>query len=74
MFANKPDLMKRAGGPRIELHPDDAAERDLQSGDTARVFNARGGFEARVEACDRVRPVQVERAGGVPGDVRRVLH
>ena len=25
IFANKPDLMKRAGEPRITLHPDDAA-------------------------------------------------
>ena len=25
MFANKPDLMKKAGGPRIEIHPEDAA-------------------------------------------------
>ena len=24
MFANKPDLMKKAGGPRIEIHADDA--------------------------------------------------
>jgi len=56
MFANKPDLMKKAGGPRIELHPDDAAQRDLATGDRARVFNARGSFEAEVEISDRVRP------------------
>jgi anaerobic selenocysteine-containing dehydrogenase len=56
MFANKPDLMKRAGGPRIELHPDDAATRDLHTGDTARVFNARGSFLAAVEVSVRVRP------------------
>ncbi|MDA0160223.1 molybdopterin oxidoreductase family protein [Solirubrobacter ginsenosidimutans] len=56
MFANKPDLMKKAGGPRIELHPDDARARGLQTGDTATVFNARGSFEAAVEISDRVRP------------------
>jgi anaerobic selenocysteine-containing dehydrogenase len=56
MFANKPDLMKKAGGPRIELHPDDAQARGLQTGDTATVFNARGSFEAEVEVSDRVRP------------------
>jgi anaerobic selenocysteine-containing dehydrogenase len=56
MFANKPDLMKKAGGPRIEIHPDDAASRGLQTGDRARVHNARGGFEADVEISERVRP------------------
>ena len=56
MFANKPDLMKKAGDPRIELHPDDARARGLQTGDTATVFNARGSFEAEVEVSDRVRP------------------
>ncbi len=56
MFANKPDLMKRAGGPRIELHADDAAARGLRTGDTARVFNDRGSFLADVEVSDRVRP------------------
>jgi anaerobic selenocysteine-containing dehydrogenase len=56
MFANKPDLMKKAGGPRIELHPDDAATRELRTGDAAKVFNTRGSFEAEVEVSDRVRP------------------
>jgi anaerobic selenocysteine-containing dehydrogenase len=56
MFANKPDLMKKAGGPRIEIHPDDAIARGLNTGDRARVFNDRGSFEADVEVSDRVRP------------------
>ncbi|WP_037496432.1 molybdopterin-containing oxidoreductase family protein [Solirubrobacter soli] len=56
MFANKPDLMKKAGGPRIEIHPEDASKRGLCTGDRAYVHNARGGFEADVEVSDRVRP------------------
>jgi anaerobic selenocysteine-containing dehydrogenase len=56
IFANKPDLMKKAGGPRITVHPDDAAERGLAEGDTARVFNARGEFLAQVVVNDNVRP------------------
>ncbi len=56
MFANKPDLMKKAGGPRIEIHPEDAQARGLATGDRAQVFNARGSFEADVEVSDRVRP------------------
>src|SRR3954453_17663841 len=55
-FANKPDLQARAGEPRIEIHPQDAAPRGLETGDQARVFNARGEFVAAVEVSDRVRP------------------
>jgi anaerobic selenocysteine-containing dehydrogenase len=55
-FANKPDLRARAGGPRIEIHPDDAAPRGLETGDRARVSNARGAFEADVVVSGRVRP------------------
>jgi anaerobic selenocysteine-containing dehydrogenase len=55
-FANHPLLRERAGGPKIEIHPDDAQSRGLQTGDEARVFNARGEFIALVEVSDRVRP------------------
>ena len=63
-FANKPDLQARAGGPRIEIHPDDAAARGLATGDRARVANARGGFEADVVVSDRVRPGVVASTKG----------
>jgi anaerobic selenocysteine-containing dehydrogenase len=56
MFANKPDLRRRAGEPKIELHPQDAQDRGLETGDTARILNARGSFLARVEVSERVRP------------------
>jgi len=55
-FANKPDLMRKAGEPRIELCASDAAARGLSDGDRARVFNARGSFLAVVAVTDRVRP------------------
>jgi anaerobic selenocysteine-containing dehydrogenase len=64
IFANKPDLMRRAGEPRVTLHPDDAAARDLADGDQARVFNARGSFLAEVEVSDRVRPGVVASTKG----------
>jgi anaerobic selenocysteine-containing dehydrogenase len=54
-FANHPELRRRAGGPLIELHPDDAAPRGLATGDEARVHNRRGEFYAAVEVTDRVR-------------------
>ncbi len=59
IFANKPDLLKKAGGPRVTLHPDDARERGLDTGDTARVFNTRGEFQAEVVVADTVRAGEV---------------
>ncbi len=56
IFANKPDLMAKAGEPMIEIHPDDAAARGIEPGAGVRVFNARGAFEARAEVSERVRP------------------
>ncbi len=56
IFANKPDLRERAGGPLLEVHPDDAAARGLETGDRARVYNERGEFTAPVAVSDRVRP------------------
>ena len=56
--------MAKAGAPRIELHPADAEPRGLQTGDQARVFNARGEFTAAVEVSDRVRPGVVASTKG----------
>ncbi len=56
MFANNAELRRRAGGPRVVLHPADAAARDLADGTAVRVFNERGGFDAVVAVSDRVRP------------------
>ena len=64
MFANNPRLLRKAGRPRIVLHPDDAADRGLSSGDQARVFNARGSFAAEVEVSDAVRPGVVASTKG----------
>jgi anaerobic selenocysteine-containing dehydrogenase len=64
IFANKPDLMQRAGEPVITLHPDDAVIRGLSDGDMARVFNTRGEFVAKVEVADRVRPGVVASTKG----------
>jgi anaerobic selenocysteine-containing dehydrogenase len=55
-FGNNPELRRRAGGPVIVLHPDDAAARGVADGDAVRVHNARGSFAARAEVSDRVRP------------------
>ena len=42
-------------GPRLEIHPDDAAPRSIATGDTVRIFNARGAFFATANVTDRAR-------------------
>ncbi|WP_434740800.1 molybdopterin-containing oxidoreductase family protein [Micromonospora sp. SH-82] len=57
VFANKPELARRAGPPRVVLHPDDAGPRGLVDGGQARIFNDRGEFRAAVTVgADLVRP------------------
>ncbi len=43
----------------VELHPDDAAELGLATGDAARVESRRGGLTARVQVTAAVAPGQV---------------
>jgi anaerobic selenocysteine-containing dehydrogenase len=67
MFGNVPALGKKAGPPRIWLHPEDAAQRQLAEGACARVFNDRGEFEAIVTITDAVqRGVAVSPKGYWP--------
>ncbi|MFF4503865.1 molybdopterin-dependent oxidoreductase [Streptomyces sp. NPDC001401] len=55
-FANKESLVRRAGAPFVELHPDDAAARGLVEGEQVRIFNDRGAFTAQLQVSDSVRP------------------
>ncbi|GAB2508514.1 molybdopterin oxidoreductase family protein [Nocardia heshunensis] len=55
-FGSNPELRRRAGEPRVTLHPDDAAARGIADGDAVTVGNARGSFEAIAEVSDAVRP------------------
>jgi anaerobic selenocysteine-containing dehydrogenase len=64
VFGNNTELRRRAKGPRVVLHPGDAAARDLTDGASVRVFNERGGFEAVVEVSDQVRPGVVATTKG----------
>ncbi|MGL1833907.1 molybdopterin-containing oxidoreductase family protein [Rhodocyclaceae bacterium SMB388] len=54
-FANMPRFLEQEGGPRLEIHPDDAAGRGIADGDRVRIFNDRGAFHARAVITDRVR-------------------
>jgi anaerobic selenocysteine-containing dehydrogenase len=55
-FANEPSHRKAAGDPTLELAASDAAERGLEDGNWAEVFNDRGRFLARVSLSGSVRP------------------
>ncbi|MFI1801678.1 molybdopterin-dependent oxidoreductase [Streptomyces sp. NPDC020379] len=56
VFANKPELRRRAGPPYVVLHPKDAAMNGISAGDRVRVGNRRGAFEALARIDDVVRP------------------
>lgn len=47
---------KVAGREVLRLHPDDAGDRGLKDGDTARVFNDRGACLAGIRVDERVMP------------------
>ncbi|WP_314176399.1 molybdopterin-containing oxidoreductase family protein [Streptomyces winkii] len=55
-FGNRPSLVRRAGGPVVEMHPDDAAARGLSEGRRVEIFNDRGAFRAELRVVDSVRP------------------
>jgi len=48
-------LRASAGQPEIEIHPTDAAARDIRSGQQLRIFNSRGEFLAQAKVTDAVR-------------------
>jgi anaerobic selenocysteine-containing dehydrogenase len=56
VFGNNPELRRRAGRPRIVLHPVDASARGLTPGASVAVHNDRGRFTAEVDVADWVRP------------------
>jgi len=45
-FVNIDRLRKKAGAPRVKIHPDDAVLRGITNGLVVRCFNDRGGFQA----------------------------
>ncbi|MBY0229843.1 MAG: molybdopterin-dependent oxidoreductase, partial [Gemmataceae bacterium] len=55
-FAGQAGLLKNAGPPSVEIHPDDAAARGIADGDTVRVRNARGSCTLRAVVTPNVRP------------------
>ncbi len=54
-FVNVTSLRATEGEPHLDIHPDDAAMRQIASGEMVRIFNQRGSFKARARVTDRAR-------------------
>lgn len=54
-FVNVDSLRKQLPEPSLEIHPNDAAARQIQDGQMLKVFNERGAFQVKVVVTDRVR-------------------
>jgi anaerobic selenocysteine-containing dehydrogenase len=55
-FVNVESLRAAEGEPWLDVHPVDAASRDIADGRYVRVFNERGSLELRARITDRARP------------------
>ncbi len=62
-FVNVDSLRAIEGQPLIEMHADDAAARQIQAGDTVRVFNQRGSYRCVVDLNQRARPGVINGLG-----------
>jgi anaerobic selenocysteine-containing dehydrogenase len=55
-FANLPTFVKAEKEPHLEIHPSDAASRNINDGDRVRVFNDRGEFNLKARVSEKARP------------------
>jgi anaerobic selenocysteine-containing dehydrogenase len=55
-LANQAGLLKNAGTPFVEIHPDDAARRGIRNGDNVLVYNGRGECRLRAVLTEATRP------------------
>ena len=62
-FVNVKSLRDIEGEPILEIHADDAAARQIKSGDIVRVFNARGESRCKAVVSKRARPGVVNGLG-----------
>jgi anaerobic selenocysteine-containing dehydrogenase len=54
-FANIEELAKPHGAPTVQLHPNDAAARNISEGATVNVFNDRGAMKLAAKITDDTR-------------------
>jgi anaerobic selenocysteine-containing dehydrogenase len=62
-FVNVKSLRDMEGEPLLEIHPDDAALRQLKDGARVRVFNDRGSYECKAQITTRAQPGMVVGLG-----------
>jgi anaerobic selenocysteine-containing dehydrogenase len=62
-FVNVDTLRRSAGEPALEIHPSDAARRNITDGQTVSVFNGRGRFRAKAVVAETVKPGVVVSLG-----------
>jgi anaerobic selenocysteine-containing dehydrogenase len=55
-FVNVTSLRNTEGEPHLDMHPSDAAARDIKSGDRVRIYNLRGSLVAKARITDKARP------------------
>lgn len=55
-FVNIDSLRATEGEPHLDIHPDDAAARSIQTGEMVEIHNDRGAFIAKARVTDRARP------------------
>ncbi len=55
-FANLPSFLHAEKEPRLDIHPEDAADREIRDGDRVRIFNDRGSFTAKAKITENARP------------------
>jgi anaerobic selenocysteine-containing dehydrogenase len=55
-FVNVQSLRDAEGEPHLEIHPDDAAARNVADGARVRVFNDRGSLLLKARVTERARP------------------
>ncbi|MFA9217738.1 MAG: molybdopterin-dependent oxidoreductase [Sphingomonadaceae bacterium] len=54
-FVNVKSLRGAEGEPHLDIHPDDAAARQIVHGEMVRIFNDRGSFVAKARVTDKAR-------------------
>lgn len=54
-FVNVQSLRDTEGEPHLDIHPEDAAKRQIASGDLVRIYNGRGSFTALARVTDKAR-------------------
>jgi anaerobic selenocysteine-containing dehydrogenase len=62
-FVNVKSLRDMEGEPLLEMHPEDAEVRGIQTGQMVRVFNDRGEYRCKVKVGTRARPGVVNGLG-----------